>query len=66
MALQIIPLMIPGLLYHIVMDVNNIDENGGADEICICLCDMNTHVPMIAAVVKMPICEIMEARGGAP
>lgn len=69
-ALQIIPLMVPGLLYHIVMDVNNIDQNGGADEICICLCDMNSRVPIIAAVVKMPICEIMDGAqgngGGAP
>jgi Bardet-Biedl syndrome 1 protein len=63
-ALQIIPLMIPGLLYHIVMDVNNIDQNGGADEICICLFDMNSHVPIIAAVVKMPICEIIQSGGG--
>jgi len=65
-ALQIIPLMVPGLLYHIVMDVLNVDDHGGADEICICLCDMNSHVPMIAAVVKMPICEIMQGPSGPP
>ena len=66
LALQIIPLMIPGLLYHIVMDITNVDQNGGADEICICLCEMNAYVPMIAAIVKMPICEIMNGGGGAP
>lgn len=65
-ALQIVPLMIPGLLYHVVLDVLNVDANGGADNITICLCDMNKHIPMIAAVVKMPICEIIAGGGGPP
>lgn len=58
-ALQILPVMIPGLLYHVVMDVENIDENGGADDITICLCNPKKPVPMIACVVKMPICEVL-------
>ena len=36
-ALQIVPLLIPGLLYHRVFDVECIDENGGAGEIHILL-----------------------------
>ena len=58
-ALQILPVMIPGLLYHIVMDVENIDEHGGADDITICLCNQKSSVPMIACVVRMPICEVL-------
>ena len=58
-ALQILPVMIPGLLYHVVMDVESIDENGGADDITVCLCDPTSPVPTIACVVKMPICEVL-------
>ena len=57
-ALQIVPLLIPGLFYHRVFDVECIDENGGAGEIHILLTTMKGSVPMIVAVVNMPISEI--------
>jgi Bardet-Biedl syndrome 1 protein len=57
--LQIVPLLIPGLLYHRVFDVECIDENGGAGEIHILLTSMTGSVPMIVAVVNMPISEML-------
>jgi Bardet-Biedl syndrome 1 protein len=57
-ALHIIPLLVPGLLYHICMDVESIEENGAAGDIYLLLSSMDSAVPMISAVVSMPLSEI--------
>ena len=57
-ALYIIPLLVPGLLYHICMDVESIEENGAAGDIYLLLSSMDSAVPMISAVVSMPLSEI--------
>eukprot|EP00944_MAST-04C_sp_MAST-4C-sp1_P005002 g5002.t1 len=57
--LQMVPLLIPGLLYHRLFDVECIDPNGAAGDIHVILTTMKGTVPLIVAVVNMPICEIM-------
>ena len=57
-ALQIVPLLIPGLLYHFVFEVESIDENGAAGDIHIILSSKTSSVPLITALVKMPLAEL--------
>jgi len=60
-AVKFIPLLVPGLLYHYEIDVECIDENGGADNVRIYVCNPKSCVPVISAVVNMPMSEpIME------
>ena len=56
--LQIVPLLIPGLLYKRLFDVECVDPNGAAGDIHVILTTMKGTVPLIVAVVNMPICEI--------
>jgi Bardet-Biedl syndrome 1 protein len=57
-ALQIVPLLIPGLLYHYIFEVESIDENGAAGDIHILLTSKKSSVPLITALVKMPLAEL--------
>eukprot|EP00935_MAST-01C_sp_MAST-1C-sp1_P000776 g776.t1 len=52
-----VPLLVPGLLYHYEIDVECVDENGGADTIRIFVCNPRSCVPVISALVNMPISE---------
>ena len=40
------------------MDVESIEENGAAGDIYLLLSSMDSAVPMISAVVSMPLSEI--------
>ena len=59
-ALAVIPLLVPGLLYKHVVDVDCVDENGAAGDIRILLCSMMSCVPIISATVNMPMCETID------
>jgi Bardet-Biedl syndrome 1 protein len=56
-GLRFIPLLVPGLLYHYDVDVECIDKNGGADAIRIFICNPKSCVPVISAIVNMPMSE---------
>ena len=58
-ALTVLPLLVPGLLYHHTVDLECIDENGAAGDIRILLCNMSSCVPIISATVNMPMTEIV-------
>lgn len=58
-SLLCVPLLIPGLLYHYEMEVECVDENGGADIIRIFVCNPTSCVPVISAIVNMPMSEPM-------
>ena len=59
-ALTVIPLLVPGLLYKHVVDVDCVDENGAAGDVRILLCSMMSCVPIISATVNMPMCEAID------
>ncbi len=54
---MIIPLLIPGLMYQFFLDVLCLDTNGGADSIHIFVLSKASCVPIITAVVNMPVSE---------
>ena len=53
------PLLIPGLLYHRLFDVECIDPNGAAGRYTCDADNHERHCSVIVAVVNMPICEII-------
>ncbi|KAK3236983.1 hypothetical protein CYMTET_52909, partial [Cymbomonas tetramitiformis] len=56
-----IPLLIPGLMYQYEANVQCMDENGSADSVRVFVCANGSCVPVLSAVVKMPMSELMEA-----
>mmetsp|Transcript_36995 Transcript_36995/g.44743 ORF Transcript_36995/g.44743 Transcript_36995/m.44743 type:complete len:613 (+) Transcript_36995:397-2235(+) len=55
-----IPLLIPGLMYQYEADVQCIDQNGSADTVRVYVCSANSCVPVLSAVVKMPMSELLD------
>eukprot|EP00164_Ancoracysta_twista_P002068 GFYU01002724.1.p1 GENE.GFYU01002724.1~~GFYU01002724.1.p1 ORF type:complete len:595 (-),score=154.58 GFYU01002724.1:156-1940(-) len=55
-----IPLLVPGLEYSYEVSLECIDQNGGSDIVRIYLCDPESCVPVISAIVTMPLCEALE------
>ena len=51
------PLLIPGVMYQFYVDVTCISESGGADIISIFVLSKTSCVPIITAVVNMPLSE---------
>jgi len=53
-----IPVLIPGLPYPIDVMVESVDPNGTNDTIKIFVLDKNKSIPVVTAVVNMPVSEI--------
>jgi len=53
-----IPVLIPGLPYPIDVMVESVDPNGTNDTIKIFVLDINKSIPVVTAVVNMPVSEI--------
>ena len=56
-----VPVLLPGLLYQFEAEVQCIDHNGAADSIHVFICSANSSVPVLSAVVKMPLSELLES-----
>lgn len=52
-----LPILVPQQAYLVEIPVNCINENGGTDCVRIFLCNQSSNVPIISAVVNMPISE---------
>jgi Bardet-Biedl syndrome 1 protein len=52
-----VPLLLPGVPYKIDAELECIDENGGADAIRVIVCNPKSVLPVLSAVVNMPISE---------
>ena len=53
-----LPVLVPSLPYPIEIMVESIDPNGTNDTVKIFVLDKNKNVPVVTAVVNMPISEI--------
>mmetsp|Transcript_47681 Transcript_47681/g.152835 ORF Transcript_47681/g.152835 Transcript_47681/m.152835 type:complete len:596 (+) Transcript_47681:319-2106(+) len=51
----VIPVLVPGLMYVSEVDVHCLDPNGAADVVRLCVLNPKSCVPVLSAVVKMPI-----------
>jgi Bardet-Biedl syndrome 1 protein len=56
-----VPLLLPGLPRKIDVDLECTDENGGADAVKVFVCSANSNVPVLSAVVNMPVSEMLLA-----
>eukprot|EP00933_Yihiella_yeosuensis_P026875 TRINITY_DN20867_c0_g1_i1.p1 TRINITY_DN20867_c0_g1~~TRINITY_DN20867_c0_g1_i1.p1 ORF type:complete len:617 (-),score=119.82 TRINITY_DN20867_c0_g1_i1:152-1942(-) len=52
-----LPALIPQQVYLLEVPVTCINENGGTDSVRIFLCSASSHVPVVSAIVNMPISE---------
>jgi Bardet-Biedl syndrome 1 protein len=52
------PVMVPGFPYPIEIFVENVDPNGTNDTVKIFVLEKAKNVPVVTAVVNMPISEI--------
>mmetsp|Transcript_17466 Transcript_17466/g.38031 ORF Transcript_17466/g.38031 Transcript_17466/m.38031 type:complete len:600 (-) Transcript_17466:231-2030(-) len=55
-----IPVLLPGLLYQFEAEVQCVDHNGAADSIHVFICSASSSVPVLSAIVKMPLSELLE------
>jgi len=55
-----VPLLIPGLTYIDEVRVMCNDQNGGADTVRVFVCNRNSALPILSAVVKMPLSEFLD------
>jgi Bardet-Biedl syndrome 1 protein len=60
---KLLPAVIPHQMYPLEVDVICKDENGGTDTIRLYLCKPNGSVPILTALVQMPICEPIPVEG---
>ncbi|ETV92493.1 hypothetical protein H310_13179 [Aphanomyces invadans] len=61
-SLLIVPLLLPGVLYTYTVDVESVSP--AADSIYIFVCGKGSCVPLVSAVVNMPLSELLAV--GAP
>ncbi|KAL7995513.1 putative bardet-Biedl syndrome 1 protein [Plasmopara halstedii] len=52
-----IPLLIPNVLYHYAVDVDSISQLGAADNVSIFVCAKESSIPLVSAIISMPLCE---------
>merc|ERR1719409_1380318 len=52
-----LPILVPQQVYIVEVPVTCINENGGTDSMRIFLCSQSSNVPIISAIVNMPISE---------
>lgn len=53
--------VVPNQMYHLSIDVVCKDENGGTDSVYLYMCNPQSSIPMITAIVAMPFCEPLPA-----
>ena len=53
-----IPCLVPGVEYAYVVDVWSVDANGAADVVKVFVMNPKSAIPVIAAVVNMPVSEV--------
>lgn len=53
-----LPVMVPGFPYPIEIFVENVDPNGTNDTVKIFVLEKTKNIPVVTAVVNMPISEI--------
>jgi len=58
-----IPVMVPKLEYTFLVPIRCIDENGNAGAVRVFVCAPNSCVPLISAIINMPMSEIDEVEG---
>ena len=51
------PALLPGVPFSAEVKVTCVDEAAGADVVRVFVCDKNSALPVISAVVKMPLSE---------
>jgi len=56
-----IPLLVPGVMLRLDAEIECIDENGGADAIRVFVCSGTSAMPILSAVVNMPVSEVLLA-----
>ncbi|GAB9463367.1 Bardet-Biedl syndrome 1 [Globisporangium polare] len=56
-SLVLIPLVIPNVQYTYLSDVECISETGAADNVYIFVCGKDSCIPLVSAVVNMPLSE---------
>jgi len=54
-----LPLLVPSLVYNYEVDVECIDEAAGADVIRVFVCHPHSAVPIITALVNMPLADFL-------
>ena len=54
-----VPLLVPGLLYCLNAELDCIDVAGGADAIRVFVCSTKSVLPVLSAVVNMPVSEVL-------
>mmetsp|Transcript_17326 Transcript_17326/g.47071 ORF Transcript_17326/g.47071 Transcript_17326/m.47071 type:complete len:593 (-) Transcript_17326:94-1872(-) len=52
-----LPILVPQQVYLVEIPVTCVNENGGTDCVRMFLCNQNSNVPIISAIVNMPISE---------
>eukprot|EP00455_Lapot_gusevi_P029644 TRINITY_DN3175_c0_g1_i7.p1 TRINITY_DN3175_c0_g1~~TRINITY_DN3175_c0_g1_i7.p1 ORF type:complete len:595 (+),score=101.41 TRINITY_DN3175_c0_g1_i7:67-1851(+) len=57
-----VPLLVPGIQYDLEVPVECIDPQGAADQIQIFVCNPRSVVPVISAILKMPVSEVLEQK----
>uniref|UniRef100_A0A7S1IQI7 Bardet-Biedl syndrome 1 N-terminal domain-containing protein n=1 Tax=Eutreptiella gymnastica TaxID=73025 RepID=A0A7S1IQI7_9EUGL len=55
----LLPLLVPSLVYNYEVDVECIDEAAGADVIRVYVCNPNSAIPIITALVNMPLADFL-------
>lgn len=53
-----IPLLIPNIAYPIDITIENIDVNGSSDSIKVYICDKQKELPLLGAMIQMPLSEL--------
>jgi len=56
---RVLPAVIPHQQYQLEIDLRCKDENGGTDVVKLYLCKEKGAIPILTAIVQMPICEAM-------
>lgn len=55
-----VPLLLPGVPYEAEVTAECIDPTGAADALRITVCELDSVLPVMTAIVNMPPCEIVE------
>jgi len=60
-----LPLLVPGLIHRIDVELECVDENGTADTLKVYVCGPKSVVPVLSALVSMPQSEMLLGTAGA-
>jgi Bardet-Biedl syndrome 1 protein len=55
----LLPLLVPSLVYNYEVDVECVDEGAGADVIRVYVCNPHSAIPIITALVNMPLADFL-------